>query len=213
MTTPVHIKDAGGNKRGANVTSGHALKVTSVLPSAADLTQEELTRFQYYSAYFSDLDDEAIIDLDVDGSADPRSFVIRRKDGFVLYVKRLRFIFKDEQMDMSGGEARRFASAASPPGLSTGLLCATSQAGTEVPIFNAPVKQMADFWQYADDFTAVTGALGAGEDFLSWDILFIEPIAITEGSVDLLKLTIQDDLTNINEFKLIASGYQEKIER
>jgi hypothetical protein len=198
-----------GSGRSAQVTEGRALKVTTVQPSARELSPAELARFQYFSLYFSRRDAPTDFDLNVDGSVTPVDFRVQRQPEQVLYIKRVRFVFHDEQMDISGGEARRFASAAAPPGLTNGIEFFTDQVGERVDIFNEPVKQMADFWQYADDFTAVTGALGAGEDFLSWDIVFEQPVVITQGSIDRVSIIVNDDLTNINRLRVIASGYRE----
>ncbi len=211
MTTPVKIKDGTGSSRGVQVTEGNALKVTVVEPSAAELSTAELARFQYFSLNFNRKDVPGDFDLNVDGSVTPVDFRIARQSEQVLYIKRVRFVFHDEQMDMSGGEARRFASAAASPGLTNGVEFFTDQMGERVDIFNEPVKQMADFWQYTDDFIAVTGALGAGEDFLSWDVEFVKPVVITQGSIDRVSIIINDDLTDINRLRVIASGYREVV--
>lgn len=212
MSTPTRILDGTGAAHEAKVTSENALKVTAVEPSGLDLTEAELSRFQYFNTYFLDAATLTSQNMNVLGTlAVPQTFVVRRRPKELLYITRVRFIFNDEQMDMSGGEGRRFASAAPPPGLTNGLRFFTDQSGLEVDAFNEPVKQMADFWRYADDFVSVTGALGAGEDFLSWDITFPRPVVITEGSIDRLAIVIRDDLTSINLFRTIATGYREVI--
>jgi hypothetical protein len=138
-------------------------------------------------------------------------FVVARVPGQLLYIKRVRFVLHDEQMDISAGEARRFASVAAQPGLANGLRFFTDQTGLKIDAFNEPVRQMADFWQYSDDFTSVVGALGAGEDFLSWDIVFTREVVITQGSIDRIAIVIQDDLSGINRFRAIATGFREII--
>jgi hypothetical protein len=176
-----------------------------------DLSDAELARFQYFNTYFLDKATLSSSDVNVDGSVTPQEFVVQRRPGELLYIKRVRFIFHDEQMDMTGGEARRFGSAAGPGGLANGLRFFTDQSGLEIAAFNEPVKQMADFWQYADDFTAVAGALGAGEDFLSWDIVFTREVVITQGSIDRIAVIVQDDLTPMNYVRIIATGFRETV--
>lgn len=207
MTLRAKIADGEGSGKDAGVTKDHLLKTGSVPISASDLTIEQLTRLKFFSSFFAE--DGGSEDLDVDGSVTPVEFAVGRVEGQVLHIQSIRFVFNDEQMNMGGGEARRFASAAAAPGLTNGLEMFVEQAGTNQDIFNTPVKQMADFWNYNTDFLNAVGAFGAGEDFLSWDIALDQPIVLTEGSVDKLIVKISDDLTNINFLKVIARGWRE----
>lgn len=210
MSTPSQIKDGTGQPYAAKVTPGNAVKVTNVPPSGLDLSDAELARFQYFNTYFLN---GTSPDMNVDGSVTPVTFQVSRAPGQLLYIKRVRFVFHDEQMDMSGGEAKRFGSVANDPGLTNGLRFFTDQTGLEINAFNEPVRTMADFWQYADDFVSVTSAIAGGNniDFLSWDIVFVREVVITQGSIDRLAVVVSDDLTSMDLFRVIATGFREVV--
>lgn len=209
MALPSHIQDGEGTKRKAGVTRENALKVSVLELGARDQSQEQLTRKQFFTSYLTTLAGSE--DMNVDGSATPVEFVLQAQFGAVFFVDFLRVIFHDEQMNMGGGEARRFASVASAPGLTNGLEFLVVQSNTERGIFPEVTKQMADFWQYADEWTNAVGALGSGEDFLSWDIRFSVPIVLPQGSQDRVLVRVSDDLTLLNLFHVVARGWSEAV--
>jgi len=209
MSLKSRIVDGEGSGSEAGVTPDHLVKVGRVPVSARDLTIDQLTRLQFFSAFLAD--EAGSQDIDVDGSTTPVEFFIERVEGQVLHIKSIRFVLNDEQMNMGGGEARRFASAAASPGLTNGVEMFVEQGGTTQSIFNTPVKQMADFWQYSTDFLSAVGAFGAGEDFLSFDFDLDQAVVLAEKSVDRFVVKVMDDLTSINFFKVIARGWREAL--
>jgi hypothetical protein len=202
------IKDGTGSEYVAQVTRDHALKVTQTVINVSDLTPDELTRRRYFNDFLT-VSGGSSIEMNVDGSTTPVSFDIKALTGFVIFVERIRFVFHDTNMDMGGGNAGRFASAAAAPGLTNGLLLSVTQGGDVTEVFSLPVQVMGDFFQYSEDFTNITGAFGAGVDFLAFDFEFREPVPLSVPISDKVEVLVRDDLTSLDLFHAIATGVKE----
>lgn len=209
------IQDGEGTKRTAGVTTDHALKVTDTSygqgPALIDLAADgfkALLRKKTWASYF--IDSGGSHELNIDGSVTPVDFKIRSQSDRLKTIQYVRFIMHDTQMSLGSSEGRRFASAASTPGLTNGVRFYVEQGGEETDLFLEPITQIAGFLNYAVDLVNEAGALGAGEDVLTVTMDFeFAPVQIVPGGFDSITVKIQDDLSNMNTFQVFGFGSQE----
>jgi len=205
------IQDGEGTSITAGVTKDHALKVTNLAPSIENLYIDGdlgvLTRTKIYSNYLRGPGESP--DLNIDGSVTPVEFTIDAQTDRLISIYNIRFVLNSTQMSLGSAEGRRFASAAATPGLTNGLEFFIEQGGIVTDIFSAPVKQIADFLNYSDDFYNEAGALGAGMDILIARFDFPYYVNIVPTVVDRVVVRVSDDLTEINTFRIAALGTQE----
>jgi hypothetical protein len=213
MTIKNMIQDGEGSKRTAGVTTDHSLKVTNVDLSVYDLyvsgQLDILTRTKIYSSYLKNSSDSE--SMNVDGSTTPVEFYIQASASKLISVTNVRFVLNSTQMALSSSEGRRFAAAAASPGLTNGIEFYVEQGGVVTDIFSSPVKQIASFLNYSDDFYNEAGALGSGMDILITRFDFSSPINIVPGVIDRIVVKISDDLTAIDLFNVAAIGTQQLI--
>ena len=207
MSVPVEIKD-GTNGVKAHVTEEHALLVTMVDRSGFKTDSGVLTRYKLLHDFLRNSSGSR--EMNVDGSSTSVEFYITSDIEKVKYITGTRFILKGTYFEVDTQDFRRFglATAGSTP-LTNGFDLVAYQGGLEVNVFSDTITQMGDFFNDADDYTNLKNSVGSQEDFLSFDFNFTQPIVLAPGTPDKVALTIQDDLTNIDEFRVIVRGYQE----
>jgi len=183
------------------------MKVTTVEPISVEISAAVLTRRKLLNEFFTD--PGGSIDLNVDGSTTPVEYTIEPSSDRVRWINRVRFLFNDTNMELDTNDFRRFGTAATAPGLTNGLTFSVHQGGVETDFFKSPIVTVGDLMDYADDFTNFVNAISAQSDFLSFDFDFEQPVVLPVDSTDKLVVTINDDLTSIDLFKVIARGFQE----
>jgi len=205
-----------GKKFFAQVYSNGAVKVSHADVSSFERSISELTRNKVLTELFSD--SSGSTDLNVDGSAVTQIFSIDSEVGKIKYICSLRLIFNDTFMKIDNSESRRFGSAATSPGLTNGLTLTVSQGGIITEVFTSPVKAIGDFYRYAGGQGTPSagivndeGSIGPNIDFLMAAIEFPKPVVLPAGVIDNISIKVQDDLTSIDLFEVIASGFQENI--
>ncbi|MDX1746324.1 MAG: hypothetical protein R3324_10335, partial [Halobacteriales archaeon] len=175
---------------------------------AFDLSNEELTRFKQYRAFLRNTAGSK--EMNVDGSVTPVDFRVVAEVGKVKWVAGARFIINGTNFEMVSQDLKRFGSATSGGGsLPNGLAFFSDQGGVLTNIFLDPVRQTVDFLNYNDDFTNFVNAITSQSDFLSFDFFFEQPVVLAPGSVDELVVRVQDDLTALDQLRVIVRGYQE----
>lgn len=216
MAIKSYIQDGEGTSTTAGVTRDHELKVTSRPISLTDVYDggsgdlSIYTRTKIFVSTLKNSSDSE--DLNVDGSVTPVEFYIAAEPDKLKSIHHVRFVIHDTQTALGSSEGRRFCSAAASPGLTNGLEFYIEQGGITTHIFNNPVKNIASFLNFTDDYINEPGALGAGLDLLTIQINFTDPINIVPGGIDTITVKISDDLTEIDLFNIIAFGSQELLE-
>lgn len=207
MTFPIEIKDATGSEYGAKITSDHALLTTSVDRDSFETEPAILTRYKLFRGFLTNGTNK---DLNVNGSVTPVNFSVTSVSGKVLYISQLRVVLKDTYLELDTQDFRRFGTAtAGTTPLTNGLTLIAKQGGENTLLFAEPVKTIGQFLDYADDFTNLKNSVGSQEDFLSFDFHFEQPIVLPEAVTDKLVMTVQDDLTAVDEFRVLVRGWQE----
>lgn len=207
MAVEGYLKDGMGSGRRVAVTNTNAIKVAITSLAADDQSQEELTKRKFFTDYFKN---GTSFEMNVNGSATPVDFQVVAPTGFVLFIDKVRLIFHDQNMDMGGGNAGRFASA-SAGALPNGVRLVVNQGGVETDLFLNNATTMADFFQFNAAFINITGAFGAGVDFLRYTFEFPQPIPLSDAITDKLFIRVQDNLSPINLFRAIATGVKEDV--
>lgn len=112
-------------------------------------------------------------------------------------------------MEMGTNDFRRFGDAAIAPGLTNGVEFYFVQGGRKIDVFLEPVKNVGRFLDYADDFTNLVNAVSAQSDYLSFDFIFDQPVALPAGSNDKIVFVVNDDLTALDFMQVVVRGWQE----
>ena len=111
---------------------------------------------------------------------------------------------------MATKDFRRFgvATAATTP-LPNGINLEIRQGGIITQYFTEPVVVCGDFFSYSDNFLNISNAITNTSDYLNVTFDLLEPVVLPDGSTDNVCFVIRDDLTPIDRFQVIASGYYE----
>jgi hypothetical protein len=202
------IRDGEGSNRTAGVTTEHALKVALVEQAANTIPVAQLIRQKQLRAFL--LNSSSSKDLNVDGSVTPVEFALEGEEGSTKWVLRLRILLNDVNMEINTNDFRRFgtATAAATP-LTNGIEFFTEQEGTVTDFVAEPITTIGEFMNYASEYTNFVNSVGTQEDFLSFDFAFDVPIVLPAGASDRIVCRINDDLTDVDLFQILAFGYQE----
>lgn len=209
MALKSQITDGTGTHRKAKVSSDHALFVTAIPARAGDLPEGLASASKLYRAYMTN--SSGGTGLNVNGSTTAVSFKINAGSDRQISVYQLRVIFNAAQMQIETNEIRRFGPAAAAPGLTNGLIFRTTQSGVVTNIFVEVVKNIGDFLNYSDSYLNLKDSIANGTDLLIFTFDFVEPIALEAQSTDSLEMVVQDDLTTVELFRVIARGTQELV--
>jgi hypothetical protein len=208
MALHARIRDGEGSNRTAGVTEEHAVKVALVEQSANSIPLEQLIRQKQLRTFLTNSSSSK--DLNVDGSATPVEFSLEGEEGSTKWILRLRVLLNDVNMEIATNDFRRFgtATAASTP-LTNGIEFFTEQSGVVTDFVAESVKTIGEFMNYASDFVNFVNSVGTQEDFLSFDFTFDVPIVLPAGAADRIVCRVNDDLTDVDLFQILAFGYQE----
>jgi hypothetical protein len=210
MPLKVILINGEGDGTKTGVTSKNSLKVTNVDPIALELSPEELTRRKQLRDFLVDSSNSK--DLNVDGSVTPQIFSIAGETDKIKWISEIRIVLKGANLEVKGQDFKRFglATAANTP-LTNGLKFYVEQGGVTTNFFIDPIKTIGEFMNYADEEPSnFINAVGSQEDALYFKFLFKDvPITLPQGTVDRIVMEVRDDLTAIDEFRVIASGSQE----
>jgi hypothetical protein len=208
MALDTHIKDGEGTGYKAGVTNKHALKVTVLELSTQDLSADELTARKNFRGFLSN--SSGSTDLNVNGSSTSVLFKMSAVSDATRWISGVRVLMNDVNLELDTNDFRRFgtATAVSTP-LTNGLELYIEQGGIRTDLFVTPITTIGQFMDYADRYVNFINAVGTQEDFLSFDFDFDVSVALPPGSLDFVAMNVQDDLTNIDLFKVIARGRQE----
>lgn len=210
MSIKVLLEDGGlGSGRKVAVTGDNALPVTVVPRRACDQAEELLTRVKYFQGRATD--ENGSVDLNVDGSVNPVEFLIRPPVGQLISVREIRFRFEGNDLDMTTNDARKFGAAAGVGGLGNGIEAFIEQGGERQDLLVEPIDQMSGFFNYATSLFNVPNAIDVNKDILVWvvDLKLLVPIPLPEAGLDRIVIRVNDDLTAIDLFQVIAVGQRE----
>lgn len=208
MSSKTCIKDGTGSGFYAHVTEDHALLVTEQNRNGFQTPDEFLTRYKLFRGFLTNSSGSK--DLNVNGSVTPVDFSVSSENGKVLYVVHIRVLLNGTYFEMGTQDFRRFGTAtAGGAALTNGITLKVIQAGIVTNLFAEPIKRTGEFFNYSDDYVNLYNAVGAQEDFLSFDFRFEQPVVLPEAVDDKLIMTINDDLTSIVLFQVAVRGWQE----
>jgi hypothetical protein len=207
MTVPFTIRDGLGSGRHARVTEDSAVLVSTHDVALVELDDSVATRRKVFTEFLRTTAGSK--DATVNGSSTPVTFRQTAYQDRALAIYEARFLLNDDQMLLTGSEARRFGGAAASPGLTNGVIFRVSQGGVVTNIFNDPVKNIGDFLDYADDYDNIGNGVASGIDILNVNFKFSTPIILPATSTDYIEMVVQDNLTSVTAFAVRVRGYQE----
>lgn len=204
---------SGKDDIAADVTKDNALKVSltgGMFGNPTEQTPEELTSIRYFSSYLTDSGSSK--DMNIDGSVTPVEFTEDAQQDRIKWITRIRIVIWGDEWEINSNDFRRFGSAtAINTPLTNGVTFEVVQGGITTSIFTDPVTTAGDFFDYIEDYDNFVNAIDAQSDFLRMDLEFVEPIVLPPTVTDQLVMTIQDDLTALDRFRVALSGFQEYI--
>jgi len=208
MAGKVHIKDGTGSGYSAQVTEDHALLVTEQNRNGFQTPDEFLTRYKLFRGFLEDSGGSH--DMNVNGSVTPVEFSVSSEPGKVLYIVMIRVLLNGTYFEMGTQDFRRFGTATvGGAALTNGITLQAIQSGVITNLFAEPITRTGDFFNYSDDYVNLYNAVGAQEDFLSFDFSFEQAIVLPESVDDRLIMTVNDDLSSIDLFQVAVRGWQE----
>jgi hypothetical protein len=114
-------------------------------------------------------------------------------------------------MELETNDFRGFGNAAGAPGLTNGVQFYFVQGGRRIDVFLESVQNIGRFLDYADSFTNLVNAVTSQSDYLSFDFVFDQPVALPAGSNDKIVFEVSDDLTDLDFMQVVVRGWQEFI--
>jgi hypothetical protein len=212
MSIDTLIRDGVGGRFTAQVNSDNALKVYQSELSLADESEAgyvSLTRKKQYRDWLRT--NGGSYEMNVNGSVTPVLFEETSQADRVKWIVSWRFILNGTYLELSTNDFRRFGAAAIAPGLTNGLQFYFVQGGRQIDVFLENVKKIGDFMDYADDYTNLINAVSAQSDYLAFDFVFDQPVALPAGSHDKIVMKVSDDLTAMELMRVVVRGWQEFI--
>ena len=152
------------------------------------------TRVKYASPKFLNV---ASSDMTVDGSGTPVDFNTAPSGSEIRFIEYVRINMRDDgnlRLDEFG----------SGPALANGLRVRIQSGGTLINDFL--VKTNEDLINASDDVTTLEQFTGA--PLILFTIRFPKNISIFGGSSDFMRMTVQDDLTNIGSLSASARHWE-----
>jgi hypothetical protein len=206
MSVKALIGDGEGSGFVAGVTSSNALKVLALPTTARGVPPADLSNLRLLREY---LEFAGSPNMNIDGSVTNQIFQVEAAAGITKWIRGIRILLEGTNFELTGGSGdfRRFGAIAA--GLANGFLLDTVQSGITTLVTTDPIRTTGDFFNYSDGYTNFINAISATSDFLAIDFFFDQPVVLTEGSSDSVRITIRDNLTAIGSFRAIARGYQE----
>lgn len=210
MSIDAIIRDGVGTRFTAQVNSENALKVYQANISLADEAEggyESLTRKKQYRDWLRTTGgSESML---VDGSSTPVLFEETSQADRVKWIVSWRLVMNSTYMELETNDFRRFGTAATAPGLTNGVQFYFVQGGRQIEVFLEPVKNVGRFLDYADSYTNLVNAVSSQGDYLSFDFVFDQPVALPAGSNDKIVFKVSDDLTALDFMQVVVRGWQE----
>lgn len=210
MSIDAIIRDGVGTRFTAQVNSENALKVYQANISLADEAEggyESLTRKKQYRDWLRTTGgSESML---VDGSSTPVLFEETSQADRVKWIVSWRLVMNSTYMELETNDFRRFGTAAIAPGLTNGVQFYFVQGGRQIEVFLEPVKNVGRFLDYADSYTNLVNAVSSQGDYLSFDFVFDQPVALPAGSNDKIVFKVSDDLTALDFMQVVVRGWQE----
>jgi len=201
------IRDGTGSKYAAQVTSDHALKVSPVTIATSDQTITDLTLKKQYRDWLRTTGNA--YEMNVDGSSAPVLFTETAEANKVKWITSWRLILNGTEMELETNDFRGFGTAAGAPGLTNGVDFYFIQGGRQINVFLNPVKNIGSFLDYSDGYTNLVNAVSSQSDYLAFDFIFDQPVALPAGSNDKIVMQINDNLTTIDLMRVVVRGWQE----
>jgi hypothetical protein len=205
----VNIADSS-NGRKALVNSNNALDVSTLpVPYDAYITNQDA--FEQSQVLYEYMTDSAgSNDMAIDASAAVTKFSISQTAKRIKIIESVKFIFHSANMNIESAESRRFGPVVG--GLTNGLVFQAKQKYSTQSLFLENVTVIGDFYKYIDNSTKIVNdrdAISSGVDYFMVVMQLPNPVFIFPGTVEELKVEINDDLSGIELFNVVAVGRQE----
>jgi len=209
VTARVEIKDGTGSGAVAQVSSAtNALLVQQLPESGRGVPAGDLSSLRQLRSYFTDASGSNA--QNVDGSTTSVEFSIVAEPNITKWIVGFRLILEGVNLEIATNDFRRYGNATTAgSSLTNGVEIEAVQSGVTTSIAAEPVGTIGDYLQWADDFTNLINSVSSQSDYLQFDFTFDRPVVLTEGTLDALKIRINDDLTPIDKQVAVARGYQE----
>ena len=211
MSVKTRIHDGLGSGRTANVTPKNALLVQVLPETSKGVPPADLANLRFLQEFFRN--SAGSVEQRVAATlAAPVDFVVTAQPSVNKWITDFRIILEGNQFELATQDFRQYGSAAF---LTNGLQIQAIQSGTTVEITPEPIRIMGDYLQYADNFTNLINTISSTADYLQFVFNLPTPVVLAEGSSDLLRIRIRDNmpiaLTPAGTARqyAIARGYQE----
>jgi len=210
VALPTYIQDPATGRR-LKVTQDGAIAVSVVEISASEVDTSSLTKRKQLREFLRRTTDNSP-DLNVNASGGLQEFNVKAEVGKTKWITEVRVIIYGKNCEMQSNDFRRFGDATSVGSpLTNGIKLFVTQGGVQTNFFINNITRMGDFFDYMDDFVNVINAIDSQTDFLTFDFRFEGPVVLPPGVPDKISITINDNLSSLTLFRVIARGYQESI--
>lgn len=182
---------------------GVAIDSTNPLPVDAGLSEDAVVGLNPRPGRFliQSPENGGSRDLNVDGSTTPVDFLLSPATGKKVVVKTLVLVFVDTAIDFS-----KFGGIAA---ITNGLEIFTKEGGESERQINDALLDNADFYGLATDILLQSTP---GSDILKIELDLSAKLGtqfeLTATRGDYVKITVNDDLSGLNEFYAIIFGYE-----
>lgn len=194
------------------ITSNQAARAATVPLPPGDWSRAEVEQKKSLVQRVADSAGSPDLTTATATAAAPEDFYIGAAAGTIRWITEVRLIHHDSNMKLDSNELRRFGSSAASPGLTNGVRLIVQQNGQETEVFTpSGVKNIGDYYRYAETVTGITDGISAGVDFLAIRMCFTQPVGLYPGSQDKVIIRIQDDLSSMTLFETVAIGWHETL--
>ena len=144
-------------------------------------------------------EDSGSPDLNVDGSSTPVEFLVEPTTGKIFYVYSVSIVIEDNAIN--------FTKFGGITALTNGLDFKVTENGlSEVTLTN--IKTNGEFYTFANNVILESASIDILVAHINIKQSTGTSIKLIDSNSDNLKIVINDDLTSINKFQVVARGYE-----
>ncbi len=156
MTARSTIIDGTGSKQESRVNQDHALLTTSYEQDGFDTPISVLIRNKLYRSFLKNSSGSK--DMNINGSVTPVEFYISAQEDKVFFITNVRLLLNGAKLNLGqAGDFRRFGPIAT--NLTNGITLVATQGGENTSIFETPIKNTGDWFDYSDAYLNFVSAI------------------------------------------------------